>query len=420
MRISKEQLEQIKKDNGVDVLYSYSRISTYHTSPFSYYLKYIKHEKEIEKDSIYTYSGNAAHGILEQLYEKKIKFKEMSELFDRQLSIFELSDLKFNRSDEEKNARIKNKYNDCLKHFFKNHVMIPGENVVESFALSKIDNYVFQGYIDLLSKTIENDEEIYTVYDFKTSTRFSASDMLSKSDQLYLYALSLVQKGVDINNIRCAYDFLKYTSIKYTMKNGKEKIQDVERNQLGQKLTTSLKTKLRDAGYSADEIQAYLDDVILSNSLDPVPDEIKSQYDIRDCIVYLELNQETLQSFVNKMHMILDDLTERENKTRLLLSQGKEIEAENLWWDSKDLLKQNSYFHINLSGYNRKQHKPWDRYCKMLEDKEKNKDNPFWEEPTDEELMSRNAVNLFDDIEVEAEPQEKKPNTSWMDMFDFD
>ena len=108
----------------------------------------------------------------------------MSELFDKQLAIFELSDLKFNRSDEEKNARIKNKYNDCLRHFFKNHVIIPGENTVESFALSKIGEYVFQGYIDLLSKTTENNQDIYTVYDFKTSTRFSANDMISKSDQL--------------------------------------------------------------------------------------------------------------------------------------------------------------------------------------------------------------------------------------------
>jgi ATP-dependent helicase/DNAse subunit B len=71
-----EEIEQLKKDLNVARLWSFSRINTYITCSYSYFLKYIKKEKERET-SIYSLLGTAFHDILEKYYNHKISYEEM-------------------------------------------------------------------------------------------------------------------------------------------------------------------------------------------------------------------------------------------------------------------------------------------------------------------------------------------------------
>ena len=53
-RLTGEQLEALIKKEGVDRIWSWSKINCFHTSPYEYYLKYIKKAKEDRADSVNT------------------------------------------------------------------------------------------------------------------------------------------------------------------------------------------------------------------------------------------------------------------------------------------------------------------------------------------------------------------------------
>ena len=71
-RLTGEQLEALIKKEGVNRIWSWSKINCFHTSCYEYYLKYIKKAKEDRADSIYTTTGGLAHNILEKFYMENI------------------------------------------------------------------------------------------------------------------------------------------------------------------------------------------------------------------------------------------------------------------------------------------------------------------------------------------------------------
>ena len=122
-RLTYEELEKIKQKYNTDRLWSWSRMNTYMTSKFEYLLRYILKSKEDRCDSCYTTLGTICHDTLEKFYEGKIKYKDMIDDYnDGFTTAIVIADLKFNRSDEEKNKSIGEKYNENLVHFFKNHI----------------------------------------------------------------------------------------------------------------------------------------------------------------------------------------------------------------------------------------------------------------------------------------------------------
>ena len=152
-RLTYEQLQAIMKKEGVDRIWSWSKINCFHTSPYEYYLKYIKKAKEDRANSIYVTTGGLAHDILEKYYTNQIQYDEMLEQFEDGWTVAaDIADLKFDRNDEEKNASIKNKYYENLVHFFNNHTVLENKPIIEQFAKVKIDGNLFQGYIDCAFK----------------------------------------------------------------------------------------------------------------------------------------------------------------------------------------------------------------------------------------------------------------------------
>ena len=79
-RLSREQINKIKKQYGVDTLYSFSRYNAYLTDRYSYYLNYVKHVPPRESDSIYSRSGSMIHEILQDYLEGKIAYEDISEI----------------------------------------------------------------------------------------------------------------------------------------------------------------------------------------------------------------------------------------------------------------------------------------------------------------------------------------------------
>ena len=103
MRVSKDRLNQIKKKYNVDTLWSWSRINSFHSDPYSYYLNYVLHKPQTIKDSIYGFEGGECHDIIERFYNNEIKYEDMIGEYEKVLLDIESKKLKYNKTDADKN-----------------------------------------------------------------------------------------------------------------------------------------------------------------------------------------------------------------------------------------------------------------------------------------------------------------------------
>ena len=354
-RLSYEELEKIKKKHNVQRLWSWSRMSTYMTSKFEYLLKYILKSKEDRCDSCYTTLGTICHDTLEKFYENEIRYDEMIDNYnDGFTTAITIADLKFCRSDEEKNKSIGEKYNENLIHFFKNHVPYKQKLLVEKPIVVNINGNVFVGYIDGLYK---DEDDIYTILDFKSSSIYTGKTLEENSGQLTIYGIGLHQLGIPLEKIRCCFNFLKYCTIKYEQKNGAVKYRNVERCKIGESLQSNAKTWLKSFNYEPDE---YLKELLDTNSIDCLPEEVKNKYEITDCHVDIGFNENLVQKWSKFITDILKDIELRE-------ADYEETKALECFWDDEDDVKAQSYYFANLCGYSATKHLPYKAYLEKFE-----------------------------------------------------
>lgn len=361
-RLSYEELEAIKKKYNVKRLWSWSRMNTYMTSKFEYLLKYILKSKEDRCDSCYTTLGTICHNTLDKFYEGEIKYEDMIDDYnDGFTTAITIADLKFNRSDEEKNKSIGEKYNENLIHFFKNHTVYKYKLLVEKPIVININGNIFIGYIDALYK---DDDGYYHIIDFKSSSIYTGKTLEENSGQLTIYAIGLNQMGIPLDKIKVEFNFLKYCTIRYEQKNGAIKYRNVERCKIGESLQSNARTWLKHFGYEPDE---YLMKMLDTNSIDCLPDKVKEKYEITDCHVDIGLNNKLVQKWTDLIDVTIQDIELREK-------DYEEIKSVQCFWDDEESVKAQSYYFANLCGYSAQKHLPYKAY---LEKYESNKNNMF-------------------------------------------
>lgn len=368
MRKTSAELNEICAKLKIDTLYSWSRISKYKTSPYEYFLSYVlkPRPKPDREDSIYGSSGGFCHDILERYYKKEIEYKDLINEFEDAVTTLNIAELKFDRSNEEKNNNIKQKYFDNLRHFFKNHVTITTKVDLERFVLIKVGKYYFQGYIDLTKR--DNDGN-FIIQDWKTSSIYTGDKAIKEAGQLILYAEALRQLGVPLDKIRICWNFLKYASVSTQQANGKENIRQIERFKIGECLKTNAKMWLKKCGYES-EIDYYLNLLADTNSIECLPDEVKEKYGINDCYVFVNLTEEILNQFLEDVEKTIDEIIDKE-KTYATNND------ERIFWDSEESVEKQSYYFANLCSYSANLHKPYGEYLSKLKAKEEEKNNIF-------------------------------------------
>lgn len=363
-RKTSEELANICKKLGTDTLWSWSRYHCYKQDRWEYFLKYILQKPEDRNNSIYCVSGSNVHDIIENLYTGKIKYKDMAEAYEESLFIMNCAELKYNRSDSEKNDAIANKYENSIKHFFKNHRIIKFPHKAEHFITIKISNEIYmQGYIDMLyieTYTDENGNERKRVHivDWKTSTRYQGKKIDEECGQLVIYAEGIRQAlNIPLEDIACEWNFLKYVTVTIEQKNGNKKDRYIERNAIGENLVNTAKMWLKHFGYE-DDIEKYIDGMILHNNIDCLPNEVRAKFKIHDCYVQVPLNEEKIDELKQD---IIKTVTEINDKTTEYIDTGN----ENVFW--QEVTDTDEFRLQNLSGYSRKLHKPLDEYLKEKE-----------------------------------------------------
>lgn len=354
-RLTHEQLEKIKSDHNVQRLWSWSRMNTFLNSKYEYLLKYILKTPEDRCDSCYTTLGTICHDTLDKFYEGKIQYEDMIEDYnDGFTTAITIADLKFNRSDEEKNKSIGDKYNDNLVHFFQNHTKYEHKLLVEKPIVVNINGYVFVGYIDGLYK---DDEGYYHILDFKSSSIYTGKKLAQNSGQLILYSIGLHQMGIPLNMIKPQFNFLKYCTVRQELKNGTIKYRNLQRSEIGEKLQSNAKTWLKHFGYEPDE---YLKKLLDTNSIACLPEEVRKKYEITDCHVDVELTEETVKYWTDFITTTLKDIELRE-------SDYVETKSDKCFWDDEEGIKEQEYYYANLCAYSINKLLPYKTYLDKLE-----------------------------------------------------
>ena len=369
MRKTSDELTKICNEFGVDKLWSWSRLNTYLTDKYEYFLKYVLKVKEDRTNGIYAVSGGYCHSILERYYGGEIKYEDMISEYEDSLFTMNLSELRYDRGDAEKNEKIANKYEGCVKHFFTNHKVIEAPSRIEQFITVKISDDIYcQGYIDFMfidDYTDENGEKKkrVRVVDWKTSTKYTGKKIDAECGQLVLYAEGVRQTfGLDIEQISCEWNFLKYVTVAVEQKNGTVKDRHIERNILGESLVNSAKMWLKHFGFE-DELDDYIDTMVLENSIDKLPPEVKQKFVVNDCYIQVPLTEEKIQELKDKIIETVAEITSKEK-------EYEDTEEETLFW--QEVTDSDAFRLATLSGYSRKLHKPYDEYLKereMFEDK---------------------------------------------------
>lgn len=367
MRLSYEELEKVKQQYEVDILWSFSRFNCYRTSKFEYLLKYVQKVKENnDKMSAYAPLGTVCHDNIEAYYDDKLSADSLPDEFDEAFTVnIDIAGLCFDRCDSTKNENIKTKYYKNLMHYFENFKPMDVKPTLEQFLTIKVTNdIVFQGYADCLS--IEDGYCIVT--DFKTSSIYKGKKAEKESAQLVLYSEALRQKGFPKDKIKARWAFLKYVDIDCEQVNGKIKTRTVERAEIGTALQASAKTWLKKYGYE-DDMLMYLDALAQSNDIKVLPDEVQKKFVIKDCYVYIDNIWDFYDELKEEIITTIAEINEKTEKYNELKDTDIDA-AEHLFWDDDETLKNQSYYFNNLSGYRISTIKPFADYLNRInEDK---------------------------------------------------
>lgn len=352
MRLNKEQLKDLKDKHGN--LYSYSKYQTYINDPYGFYLKYIKHIQEDRINNNFSILGTLCHDLIEEGHKEKLNKEEMLNKFYENIMFMQT---KFFNDNEKLNNSVEGKYLPCVEHYIKNFKVIPYEFKAEDMLSCMIDKYFVYGYVDMWHKEYDEDEKdtIYTITDFKTSTLYSKKDIESHKEQLLLYATGLSRKfKVPFNKIKLRWDFVKYVNVTFVQQNGKIRTQAVERHILCEficKKVLKIATKLK---YEEDDI----DEMILhinNEQYELLPENIRNNFYIDNCYVYIEYSEKDITEFLDKFKAILAEI-------ELNVALYDLTEDENIFW--KDIEPNEAFYFNNLCGYSSKLHKPYEEYLK--------------------------------------------------------
>ena len=388
-RKTKEELKEICKQLNVDTLDSWSKYHCYKQDRWEAFLKYVLHEKEDRTNGIYAVSGGYCHDIIEKFYKDEIKYEDMIELYEDSLLTMNIAELKYDRNDSEKNEKIANKYENCIRHFFMNHDVIKQPHRIEHFIIIRIsEDIVLQGYIDFLftekyQDKDGNEKTRIRIVDWKTSTKYTGQKIDAECGQLVIYVEGIRQAlGIPLEDIICEWNFLKYVTVTYEQKNGTLKNRHIERNSIGESLVNTAKMWLKHFGYE-DNIETYVDTMILDNTIDCLPKEVREKFIVKDCYVEVPLTEEKIEALKVDIVDVIHDFRRRE-------AEYKVTKDEMLFW--QDITDADAYRLATLSGYSRKLHKPYDAYLKEQEMFQNNTDD---EENDNSDNFSNNDDDLL-------------------------
>lgn len=379
MRKEYSEIKELAEKNHCTDVFSWSKYKTYLDDTYTYYLKYIAKIPPDRFDGIYAKSGSDIHECIEAFYNGELDHQGMLDRYEDLLFENTMNGLKYDRSDEDKNKSVGDKYEDCIRHFLLNHNKIPHKIKLEEFIGSVIGDTYFQGYIDAFHIEERDEKKKLVITDWKSSSLYKGDKYEHEKGQLLIYIEGMHQKGIPYEDIIARWNFLKYVNVTVIQANGNTKVRQLERNNYVEKLSASIKMWLKKLTALDQETQAtLLEESIANNSLETLPVCVQDMFTVNDCYVEIEFTEDDITELKNNIVETISDIKEKEKEYNALIDTDKE-QAERVWW--QEVTDSQSFFMANLSDYSADIHKPYKEYLEnreMFLNKDGEEDNEEW------------------------------------------
>ena len=362
MRKEYSEIVELAEKNHCNQIFSWSKYKTYLDDTYTYYLKYIAKIPPDRFDGIYAKSGGDIHECIEAFYKGELDHQGMLDRYEELLFENTMNGLKYDRSDEEKNKSVGDKYEDCIRHFLLYHNKIPYKIKLEEFIGCVIGDTYFQGYVDAFHIEERDGKKKLVITDWKSSSIYKGDKYEHEKGQLLIYIEGMHQKGVPYEDIIARWNFLKYVNVAVTQANGKTKVRQLERNNYVEKLSSTINMWLKKSKYTISGEE--LDKCIETNTLDYLPDDVKDKFVVDDCYVEIDFTENDITELKNNIIKTVNEINQKTDEYNQLKDIDKE-QAERVWW--QDVTDKQSFFMANLSEYSANIHKP---YAEYLENRE--------------------------------------------------
>lgn len=365
MRKEYTEIAELAKQNNCDQVFSWSKYKTYLDDTYTYYLRYIAKIPPDRFDGIYAKSGSDIHECIEAFYKGELDHQGMFDKYEDLLFENTMNGLKYDRSDEEKNKSVGDKYENCIRHFLLNHNKIPHKIKLEEFIGSVIGDTYFQGYIDAFHIEERDGKKKVVITDWKSSSLYKGDKYEHEKGQLLIYIEGMHQKGIPYDDIIARWNFLKYVNVTVIQANGKTKVRQLERNNYVEKLSSSIKMWLKKLTALDEDTQAtLLEESITNNSLEALPVCVQDMFTVDDCYVEIEFTEDDITELKNNIIETINEIKDKQKEYNALIDTDKE-QAERVWW--QEVTDSHSFFMANLSDYSADIHKPYKEYLENRE-----------------------------------------------------
>lgn len=348
VKLGKRQVEPIIKElesQGKQIV-SFSRLSTLENCPYEAYLNYVLHKKG--ENNIYSALGDTFHDKLQAIIDGKDTEKGLPRVLEKALSDLDTLGMEFPK-DSQGGTSIRDAWIADMTHFCKNFIPPKGEFSTEDFCLLNVsDDLYLQGYIDL---TQYHADGSVSLWDWKTSSNYKKSDLLSHGRQLVLYAMAKEQEGFQVRHI--GWIMLKYVEVSFWGKarsNAKQNTaitKVINRGKLVKELRPHLKVNMLNLGMSDLEAALLLDVAVEHNDLSLIPSEVVERFTIKPYVRKYDLTDELRKD-------ALDFVIEKAAEFIKRGNQKENYPPRSFWkWGKGGKQAEDTFYDNCLCGYSK-------------------------------------------------------------------
>lgn len=196
-------------------LWSYSRLSKFHSCKYEYYLQYIAKNRN-GRNNVYAVLGDIVHQCLEGFIKGEYNREQMLQKFETIYSSTKIPTLNQTVLLQFPSEKIEKTYIECIRIFLKNYIPAKADKILlEEFLWHLFggnQKIAVQGYADCI--LCFNEDNTVIIDDFKTSTKFNKDDLLEKGRQLVMYAYMYQKRtGIPVKMVR--WLMLKYWEVSF-------------------------------------------------------------------------------------------------------------------------------------------------------------------------------------------------------------
>lgn len=276
-----ERLEELR-NKGVTI-YSISRIDSINNCLYGAYRTYILGERG--KDNVYSALGSRIHQTLEDIENDLATEEDLMPAMQAELDNLDALGIEFPK-DKNGNDSIRDGWIADMTHFCETYKAPRAKlKTEELFIYTTSKGYVLQGYIDAQRN---NKDGSISIYDYKTSTKYSGTDESDHGRQLVVYQMGKEQEGKTVRDV--AWIFLKYCEIQFmgkkTVKSKEKSLikKVIERKKIGSEMAKYVEQDLYEQGIDGIDAEIIINELKTTNKFDCLPDSIRDNYKMIPCV----------------------------------------------------------------------------------------------------------------------------------------